>query len=69
MSDFGSHDWGHRTTCGLENFLVPTTVVLMVKTFVLGKEGILDSGFLTAFKSFLVAMRTEYNIPIDIYIY
>lgn len=50
--------------------LVPTIVVLMVKTFVLGKEGILDSGFLTAFKSFLLAMRrTGYNILIDINIY
>lgn len=40
-----------------ENFLVPRIVVLMAETFVLGKEGVLDSGFLTAFKSFLVAMR------------
>lgn len=52
-SDFSSHDWGHRTTCGLQRTsLGSRTVVLTAETFVLGKEGVLDSGFLTAFKSF-----------------
>ena len=62
VSDFSGHVWGRSTTSvSPGNLLVPRIMVLMDKTFVLGKEGVLDSGFLTAFNSFSVAMSSKRN--------